>query len=102
MFDYRPITESKRDSRKDDCVEPSFTTIKIRVLIDKFADIAKFVALTSKCEDDVVAVSQNYRVNAKSLLGLYSLDLSTPIKVEFYGDIPDEIKNDLRKFMVKG
>ena len=96
-----PIPEGRMICPACENMEPSFDTTKIYVLIDKFADVAKFVALVSKCVDDVVAVSQNYRVNAKSLLGIYSLDLSKPIRVEFYGVVPYEIRDELKKYMVK-
>ena len=96
-----PIPEGRMICPACENMEPSFDTTKIRVLIDSFADVSKFVSLVSKCTDDVVAVSQNYRVNAKSLLGIYSLDLSKPIRVEFYGVVPYEIRDELKKYMVK-
>ena len=80
--------------------EPSFNTTKITVLLNKIRDISKFVRLTSKCRDDVVVKSGHYAVNAKSLLGLLSLDLSKPVEVEFYGGIPCEVIKGIKKFIV--
>ena len=85
-----------------DDTEPSFNTIKINVSLKKFIDIPKFLRLVSKCRDDVVACSGHYVVNAKSLMGLLTLDLSKPIKVEFYGDVPFEVKEGLKKYMIGG
>ena len=81
-------------------IEPSFDAIKITVLLDKITDIKDFVNLSSKCRDAVVVKSGHYKVNAKSLLGLLSLDLSKPLKVEFYGNIPYEVKEGMKKFIV--
>ena len=81
-------------------IEPSFDTVKITVLLDKIADIKDFVSLTSKCRDDVVVKSGHYAVSAKSIMALFSLDLSKPLKVEFYGDIPYEVKEGMKKFIV--
>lgn len=81
-------------------IEPSFDTVKITVNLNKFVNIAKFVNLVSKCKDDVIVKSGRFAINAKSLMGLYSLDLSKPLKVEFYGDIPYEVKEGMKKFVV--
>ena len=80
--------------------EINFNTTKITVYLNKITDISKFVNLTSKCQEDVVAKTGNFAVNAKSIMGLLSLDLSKPLKVEFYGDIPYEVKESMKKFIV--
>lgn len=81
-------------------MEPNFDTVKITVMLNKIADISDFVNLASKCSDDVTIGSGRFAVNAKSIMGLYSLDLSKPLKVEFYGDIPYEVKEGMKKFIV--
>jgi len=58
-----------------------------------------FVNIVSKYDDNIDLVSGRYVVNAKSILGIFSLDLSKPIKVEFYGSKSEEhIKQTLSKF----
>lgn len=74
--------------------------IETRVTLSKVSDINDFVNLTNKCIDDVIVYSGRYIVNGKSLMGIYSLDLSEPLKVEFHGDIPDEVKKGMKKFVV--
>ena len=95
-----PIPEGKMVCHKCENVEPSFDTIKIMVLLDKITDIKDFVNLVSKCSDDVTIGSGRFAVDAKSIMGLFSLDLSKPLKVEFYGDIPYEVKEGMKKFIV--
>lgn len=80
--------------------EPSFNTIKITVLLDKITDVKDFVNLALKCRDDVVVKSGHFAVNAKSIMGLFSLDLSKPLRVEFYGSIPYDVKEGMKKFIV--
>lgn len=80
--------------------EPNFETTKIMVSLNKLVDIAKFVRLVSRCKDDVVIKSGNYAINAKSFLGLLSLDLTKPVIVEFHGDIPWQVVGGLKKFIV--
>lgn len=80
--------------------EPSFDTTKIAVFLDKITDVKDFVNLVSKCEDDVTIGSGRVAVNAKSILGLFSLDLTKPLKVEFFGNIPYEVKEGMKKFII--
>ena len=80
--------------------EPSFNIVEINVLLDKIADINTFVNLASKCQDDVIVKSGHYAVSAKSIMALFCLDLSKPLKVEFYGDIPFEVREGMKKFIV--
>ena len=85
-----------------DCmeIEPSFNTIKATVLLDKITDIKDFVNLISKCSCDVTIGYGRFAVDAKSIMGLFSLDLAKPLKVEFYGDIPYEVREGMKKFIV--
>lgn len=80
--------------------EPNLNTTKITIHFRNITDIAEFVNLASACRDDVVVKSGHFAINAKSIMGLYSLDLTKPLKVEFYGDIPYEVKEGMKKFIV--
>ena len=46
--------------------------------IDKVKD---FVAISQECVDDVTLVGGRYSVDGKSILGIFSLDLSQPIEL---------------------
>lgn len=81
--------------------EPNFNTIKVRVSLSTPKDISEFVRLASMCSEDVVLRSGHYAVNAKSLMGVYSLNLSKPVMVEFYGSIPNDIKDGIKKYMLR-
>jgi len=64
--------------------------------IDK---VKSFARVMSQIEDNIDLVSGRYIVDAKSLLGIFSLDLSKPIKLEFNGSKNEEsIKKILREF----
>ena len=94
------IPEGRMICRKCEGVEPSFDTIKMTVLLDRIKDIPRFVHLASKCRDDVVVKTEHYAVSAKSIMALFSLDLSKPVKVEFHGSIPCEVEEGMKKFIV--
>ena len=81
-------------------IEPNLNTTKIIVHLNNITDIAEFVNLASMCKEDVVIKSGHFAINAKSIMGLYSLNLTKPLNVDFYGDIPYEVKEGMKKFMV--
>ena len=95
-----PIPEGRMICHKCEDVEPSFETAKVMVLLDKITDIKDFVNLVSKCTDDVTIGSGRFKVNAKSIMALFSLDLTKPLKVEFYGCVPYEVREGMKKFII--
>ena len=62
-------------------------------------DIKEFVNIMSRHPYSVEAVSGRYKVDAKSIMGLFSLDLSKPIKINAYTN-DDKIKEELSRFLV--
>ena len=74
--------------------------IEVRVLIDTIDKVKDFCNLCSKCSDDVLVCGGRYIVSGKSIMGLFSLDLTKPLKAEFYGDIPSEVKKGIKEFIV--
>lgn len=73
---------------------------KYIINIDKINDVKEFCNLCLKCIDDVEVHGGRYTVSGKSIMGLFSLDLSLPLEVEFYGNIPYEVKEGMKKFIV--
>ena len=52
-------------------------------------DVKQFVTSASLCPVDIDVVSGRYTVDAKSILGLCSLDLDKPVLVRVYGSPED-------------
>ena len=72
--------------------------MKKRVLLCTTTDVSALVAAAQELSCDVLAVSdseERYRVDAKSILGLYSLDLSTPIELRWKTDNEEKEKQFL-------
>ena len=72
----------------------------IPVQLTQVSQVRDFVNLTVKYPFDIDLVSGRYTVDAKSLLGIYSLDLSTPLKVVIYSDDTAQLEADLAPFTV--
>ena len=56
------------------------------ITLSSVNDVKTFVGLASACPCEVDVISGRYLVNGKSIMGLFSIDLSQPVEV----DVPDE------------
>ncbi|MFV0399692.1 MAG: HPr family phosphocarrier protein [Oscillospiraceae bacterium] len=73
----------------------------INVLLGTINDVKEFVNIVSKYDFDVDLVSGRYAVDAKSIMGIFSLDLSKPIQVNVHSDDAGEFMAAIQKFEVK-
>lgn len=65
---------------------------KITVVLNDFNIIKKFSSEISKFESDIDLVKGRYVIDAKSTIGIFTLDLSMPVDVVIHSDNEDEIK----------
>lgn len=70
------------------------------ILLRSIADVKEFVNIMNKCEYDVDLVSGRYIVDAKSIMGIFSLDLAKPIVANIYSDDCDSLLEEISKFGV--
>ncbi|MEG0456731.1 MAG: HPr family phosphocarrier protein [Oscillospiraceae bacterium] len=63
-------------------------------------DVKIFVNLVSKYDFDVDLISGRYAVDAKSIMGIFSLDLAKPIKVQVHSDDCDQFLNEIDQFAI--
>ena len=61
--------------------------------------VREFVSITQDCPYEILLKSGKYVVDAKSILGIFSLDLSQPLSVEIYSDDCAELLEKLKKFI---
>lgn len=59
------------------------------VLIDSIEKVKRFVEITNRAKADAELVSAPYTVDAKSIMGVFSLDLSKPVTVHIHGSEND-------------
>ncbi len=60
--------------------------IKVRIRLDRLDDLAELNAAATRMPFDIDLVSGWYVADAKSMVGLFGLDLSSPIRVDIYTD----------------
>ncbi|MBD5145773.1 MAG: HPr family phosphocarrier protein [Oscillospiraceae bacterium] len=73
---------------------------KTTVMLGTINDVKSFVTVVSQCDYDVDLISGRYAVDAKSIMGIFSLDLSKPIKLEAHTDDASEFFAQIKEFIV--
>ena len=74
---------------------------KFIISLSTVSNIKDFVETVSLCDYEIDLVSGRYTVDAKSIMGIFSLDLSKPIELVAHTDCADELFKKLEKFSVK-
>ena len=70
------------------------------LLLSSINDVKDFVNTVSKYDFDVDLTSGRYVVDAKSIMGIFSLDLSKPIKVEVHSDNCESFLSEVERLIV--
>ena len=71
------------------------------IMLHSINDVKSFVNTVNKYDFDVDLTSGRYVVDAKSIMGIFSLDLSKPIKVEVFTEEPGEFMNEMKAFIIE-
>lgn len=77
-----------------------FVMIEYKVKISTINDVKKFVNTVSKYDFDVDLISGRYAIDAKSIMGIFSIDLSKELVMKAHTDNADVIKGDLADYIV--
>lgn len=65
--------------------------VKFTITINSVEAVQKFNRIAQRCEGEVDATSGHYVVDAKSIMGLFSLNLSKEISVLVYQESDAEL-----------
>ena len=65
---------------------------KITITLNDFIRIKNFSSEVVKFESDIDLVKGRYIIDAKSTIGIFTLDLSSPVDVVIHSDDEDEIR----------
>ena len=74
---------------------------KTTVFLQTINDVKDFVTIVMHYDFDIDLVSGRYAVDAKSIMGIFSLDLSKPLELRVHSDDCDELMAELDKYIVK-
>lgn len=74
---------------------------KTTIMLATINDVKNFVSEVSLCDYDVDLLSGRYAIDAKSIMGIFSLDLSKPISLEAHTDDASEFFENIKQFIVE-
>ena len=70
------------------------------IMLKSINDVKDFVNVVNRYDFDVDLTSGRYVVDAKSIMGIFSLDLSKPIKVEVHVEDCETFCSEIKAFIV--
>ncbi len=73
---------------------------KTTVMLDSISAVKNFVNIVTAYDFEVDLASGRYAVDAKSIMGIFSLDLSKPIQLTAHTDDADKFFNEIRDYIV--
>lgn len=69
------------------------------ITLDTINDVKNFVSIVSKCPYEVDLISDRYTIDAKSIMGIFSLDLSKPIQMNIHADDCDAFLAEIKAYL---
>ena len=76
--------------------------MKLTIRLSDLDDVKRFVDITSRYEEEISLMNGDYEVDAKSILGIFSLDLSRSITLEIYSDDCEDLLKEIQPFLESG
>jgi len=73
----------------------------VMIRLSLVENVNKFVNIVSRYPFEMDLRAGRHVVDAKSILGIFSLDLSKPISLEIYGDDCEELMKEISPFVAE-
>lgn len=72
----------------------------VNIKLSLTENVKAFVNIVSRHPYDIDLRAGRHVVDAKSILGIFSLDLSKPVTVEVYSDTCDDLMEEIKPFII--
>ncbi len=69
------------------------------IYLDTIARVKSFVNLVNRYDNDFDLLKGRYVVDAKSIMGIFSLDLEEPLDLQVHGDIQPGLESGLAEYL---
>ena len=73
---------------------------EVEIRLSLAENVKSFVNIVSRFDYEMDLQSGRHVVDAKSILGIFSLDLSKPITLEVYSDNCDDLMDEIKPFII--
>jgi Phosphotransferase system, HPr-related proteins len=75
--------------------------VSVNIMLNTINDVKNFVNTVSKYEFEVDLTSGRYVIDAKSIMGIFSLDLSKPIKLDANCSEDSKFLEEIKSFTIQ-
>ncbi len=72
----------------------------VDIKLSSIEDVRNFVNIVSKFDMDIDLMSGRYIVDAKSIMGIFSLDLLKPIKLTCHSENADTLMAEIKPYII--
>ena len=69
------------------------------IQLSSIQQIKDFTNLVTRYPNDFDLISGRYTIDAKSIMGIFSLDLTHPLKLCIHGDVTEELLKALEPYL---
>ncbi len=73
---------------------------RLRLVLKTINDVKEFVRVANHFDYEIDLSSGRYVVDAKSIMGIFSLDLTKPLDVVVHSDQCDDLQTELAHWLV--
>ena len=67
-------------------------------MLSSIEAVKKFVTLTNRYDFPINLTTDKYKIVAKSIMGVFSLDLSKPVTIQVESDDPQDFLEKVKSF----
>lgn len=86
----------KRKQQQEEC-----KMVKENIMLSSIEAVKKFVSITTKYDFQINLTTDKYKIDAKSIMGVFSLDLSKPVTLEVESDAAAEFLAEIEQLKVQ-
>ena len=74
--------------------------VRENIMLSSIESVKRFVAITNKYDFQINLTTDKYKIDAKSIMGVFSLDLSRPVTLEVESEAAGEFFKEIEPFNV--
>ena len=67
--------------------------------LSSIEDVKTFVSIMNKCPFEADLVSGRYVIDAKSIMGIFSLDLTKPLQMNIHADDCEALMEEIKPYL---
>ena len=71
------------------------------IMLSSIEAVKKFVNITNRYDFPINLTTDKYKIDAKSIMGVFSLDLSKPVTIQIESDVVGKFMEEIKEFQAE-